>query len=933
MTLTAGDRLGPYTVADKIGAGGMGEVYRARDTKLDRDVALKVLPEAFTSDPDRLARFEREAKLLASLNHPNIGSIYGFEEAEPSSPQDVAQGFSPAVRALVLELIEGPTLADRIAEGPLPINEVLPIAQQIAEALEAAHEQGVIHRDLKPANIKLRPDGTVKVLDFGLAKAFQPEASGASAGMSPTISLTAAATQMGMVIGTAAYMAPEQAKGKAVDKRADVWAFGCVLFEMLTGRRVFDATDVSEVLALVLVKDADLTSLPTDVPPGVRVLLGRCLVKEPRDRLRDIGEARLTLRETGTAPAALAPSSVSVPTPAAPVVPAGPLRLWQRPVPALLAAILVAAISGLAVWGGTRSEGPAPSPVRFRLAAPSPPGLNLAPQSGDVAVSPDGHRIAYLTGNGVDVNEPKQLLLRSLSDFTPTTLAEEPGLHSPFFSPDGEWVGYYDLADLELRRVSIRGGSAIPVCDLPAFMRGASWGADDTIIFATAEAESGLWRVAASGGVPEPLTTPDAAAGEQNHFWPQILPGGEAVLFTVMAFPIEDSHIAALSLSTGEQEVVLRGGSYARYSPTGHLVYAAGDGLRAVRFDAERLEASGSPVSVVDGVSTKASGAASFSLSDNGTLAYVPDAVGTMAARTLVWVDREGREVALAAPPAPYESPRISPDGLYVAVEERRPANSDVMVYDLERETPTRLTFDPANDGWPIWSPDGQRVAFASFRAGAANIFSKSADGTGQTEQLTTTDNGLVPESWSADGQTLVAMNAAGVRGADLQSVSLGTENRVDSLIGGDGSQVYADLSPDGRWVAYISDASGQFEVYVRPFPNVDDGFWQVSRDGGQDPVWARSGRELFFRGLAGEMRVVSVEMDPSFTFGNPEVLFQAPYRLGAAGRARPWDVAPDGDRFLMIKDASSGDGAAAEPHIVVVQHWIEELKERVPVD
>ena len=448
MPLTPGTTLGPYQVAAKIGEGGMGEVYQARDTTLDRDVALKVLPEVFTSDPDRLARFEREAKVLASLNHPNIGSIYGLEEAE-------------GVKALVLELVEGPTLADRIKQGPIPLDEALPIAKQIAEAFEAAHEQGVIHRDLKPANIKVREDGTVKVLDFGLAKAFQSDVSDPNMSASPTISLTAAATQMGMVIGTAAYMAPEQAKGKPVDKRADIWAFGCVLFEMLTGSRAFAGGDVSDTLAYVLTKEIDWAQLPSDTPTGVRQLLRRCLEREPRERLRDIGEARIGITGSGTVPVAVVADAAS----------ASQLQVWQRPVGIAVTVLVALAVGGFAVWGLMRSDAPAVRPARFTLPVPPPERLNIATVAPDVAISPDGQRVAYLSGDGPDVFGPKQLFLRSLSDFTPTMLAGGAPLYSPFFSPDGEWVGFYDAADLELRRVSVQGGSALRIADLDGQMR------------------------------------------------------------------------------------------------------------------------------------------------------------------------------------------------------------------------------------------------------------------------------------------------------------------------------------------------------------------------------------------------------------------------------------------------------------------------------
>ena len=811
MPLSAGDRVGPYEITAKIGEGGMGEVWQARDTKLDRDVALKVLPEAFTSDPDRLARFEREAKVLASLNHPNIGSIYGLEEAE-------------GVKALVLELVEGPTLADRISQGPIPLDDALPIAKQIAEALEAAHEAGVIHRDLKPANIKVREDGTVKVLDFGLAKALDPNPEG-DPSQSPT--LTAAATQMGVILGTAAYMSPEQAAGQTSDKRSDAWSFGVVLYEMLTGQRLFTGETVSHVLAKVLDRELDLSALTTSTPPPIRRLLRRCLERKPKRRLGDLGEA-LSHLEEARAPVDDAPSAVAL----VPAVgqPAG----WRQALPWALGTLIVGSlIAGLAVWSVMQPE--SARLVRFAVAHDEALPLFMALVSPDVAIAPDGEHIAYLTGSvGLGA---EQLHVRPLDQLTSEILVAEGELNSPFFSPDSQSVGFYDrrVNPPVLQRVSVRGGPTSTICDLRGDLRGASWGADGSIVFASSDITSGLWRVAAVGGEPEQLTTPDPEQGAVDHLWPEILPGGEAVLFTIRADPIEDSQIAVLSLETGEVKVI-GPGSYPRYVPTGHVVYGVQGNLWAVAFDLNRLETVGDPVPVQEGVLTKASGTANFSVSENGSLIYVPGVAVAGDARTLVWVDREGREEALMAPPAPYESPRVSPDGRYVAVEVRDPDNSDVMVYDLQRDTPTRLTFDPGQDRHPLWSPDGQRVVFGSARAGTMNIYSRAADGTGPAERLTTSDSIQLPQSWSADGQSLVIMDISGGQ-TDLNVISLGAESRTEELTQTEFNEVYAEVSPDGRWIAYMSDESGQFEVYVRPFPNVDDGRWQISRDYGLSPV------------------------------------------------------------------------------------------------
>ena len=569
MALNVGSRLGHYDVTALIGEGGMGLVYQATDTKLNRQVALKILPEAFAADPDRLARFKREAQILASLNHPNIAAIYGIEEAE-------------GTRALVLELVEGPTLADRISQGPIPLDEALPIAKQIAEALEAAHEQGVIHRDLKPANVKVKHDGTVKVLDFGLAKALDPSPD-ADPSQSPT--LTAAATQMGVIMGTAAYMSPEQASGQPTDKRSDIWSFGVVLFEMLTGQRIFAGETVSHVLGAVLQVEPAWDALPTATPQPLRRLLRRCLEKDQKRRLRDVGEAGAHLEEAAAAPSSVEPS----------VVPAVAPRTGgcRRAVPFVGALIVTSLLTGLAVWIVMQPE--PPRIARFAISPDDAPSLFIAQASPDVAISPDGEHIAYLTGSvGLGA---ERLHVRPLDQLESETLVAEGELNSPFFAPDGESVGFYDrsVQPPVLKRVSVRGGPPATICDLQGDLRGASWGADGTIVFASAELASGLWSVAAVGGEPEQLTTPDTSAGELDHYWPEVLPGGEAVLFSVLRTSVEDSEIAVLSLTTGEQKAVIRGGAFPRYSPTGHLVYGVQGNLWAVRFDLSAWKQSVTP--------------------------------------------------------------------------------------------------------------------------------------------------------------------------------------------------------------------------------------------------------------------------------------------------------------------------------------------------
>ena len=643
MPLNSGSRLGHYDVTALIGEGGMGRVYQATDTKLKRQVALKILPEAFSADPERLARFQREAEVLASLNHPGIAAIYGLEEAE-------------GTRALVLELVEGPTLADRIKRGPILLDEALPIAKQIAEALEAAHEAGVIHRDLKPANIKVREDGTVKVLDFGLAKAFQPDATG-DPSQSPT--LTAAATQMGVIMGTAAYMSPEQARGKPVDKRADIWAFGCVLYEMLTGQMAFHGEDVSLTLASVMKSDLNVKRLPDDIPPTVRTTLRRCLEKDPAERIRDIGDVQLAMRGAFET-AAAAPSE--------PIV-APPLKVWKRPLTLTLAGIVLMAMTALTTWRVATTPEAQPRVERFLL----PPGdsetFMFGSDSQDIAISPDGSHFIF---GGRSRNLEIGLSLRAIDELVSKPM-EGLGdlLFGPFISPDGQWIGFNDQSDHTLKKVSIRGGPAVTICETDgAFLRGASWRADDTIVFGT-NTSSGLWSVSASDGTPAELTRLDEATGQTNHVWPHLLPGGHAVLFTIQSgTATEDWQIAVLELDTGDQRVLVQGGTSPRYSPTGHIIYGARGTLRAVPFDLARLEVTdASPVPVLPSVIIKENGAANFDLAQDGSLIYATPASGRGLDSTLVWVDRSGRQMPSAVSEArPYSSPRLSPDGTRLAV-------------------------------------------------------------------------------------------------------------------------------------------------------------------------------------------------------------------------------------------------------------------------
>ncbi len=904
MALEAGTRLGPYEVTAQIGKGGMGEVYRARDTGLDRDVAIKVLPAEFASDPERLARFEREAKVLASLNHPNIAHIHGLERS----------GDAPA---LILELVEGPTLQDRIAQGAIPLDEALPIAKQIAEALEAAHEQGIIHRDLKPANIKVTPDSVVKVLDFGLAKALEPEQTEAEAANSPT--MTAAATKMGVLMGTAAYMSPEQAAGRPADRRADIWAFGVVLWEMLAGQQLFTGESVSHVVASVLKTEPDWNALPTATPALLRRLLRRCLEKDRKRRLQHVGDARADIDDART---------IEIP-PSTGAASLARVALWQRPVPLMLGAALLVAVTGLAVWSLTRSEEAPPRVGRFILTDQGNEPVNRSGGQPDVALSPDGTTVVYMAGRS---NEESSLTVRAVDQLVgvPLDATVAPRSFNPFVSPDGEWVGYLDFDTVTLNKVSIHGGPAIVLCEIAQDLDGASWSVDDTIIFGS-RPPSGLWRVSAAGGEPEALTTLDAESGEVNHGWPDVLPGGRSVLFTILTGNLDTAQIAVADVTTGDYRVLVPGGHAPRYAASGHIVYAASGTLRAVGFDLDTLEVVGTPVPVLDGVGTKPiTGAASFDLATDGSLAYVSNPIGSaLPLRTLAWVDRQGNEEPLTAEPRSYVHPRISPEGTRVALDVRD-EEDDIWIWDLARQAMTKLTFGAQRDGYPAWTPDGRRVVFRSTRDGATNLYSRAADGTGAAERLTDTENSgnMAPGGFTPDGTQLVFG-----RGRDLRVLSMDGERSSGPLLATEFQESTPELSPDGRWLAYESDASGQFEIFVRPFPNVDEGRWPVSTGGGVQPLWARDGGELFYRIAGGGVVAVAIETNPRFRPGPPAVVFEGNYYLGGDAGRRNYDISPDGERFLMIKDNAVADGteAEAEAQVVLVLNFFEELKARVP--
>ena len=884
MALTPGSRLGSYEIVSLLGEGGMGQVWRATDTTLGRQVAIKILPDAFAADPDRLARFEREAKTLASLNHPHIAAIHGFEK-------------SAGMQALVMELVEGEDLSQRIARGAIPSDEALPIAKQIAEALEAAHEQGIIHRDLKPANIKIRADGTVKVLDFGLAKAMDAVPGGrdfSPAGHladSPTIT-TPAMTQMGMILGTAAYMAPEQAKGKAVDKRADIWAFGVVLYEMVTGQRLFSAETIPETLAHVMTREIDLGALPATTPRHIRTLLARCLVKEPKQRLRDIGEARLAVEgafetaapQTAATAAQTAPASRNT----LPWAVAGSL--------ALLAAASV--MFGLRNWPDDVEK------TSTRLTIPLPPDQEL---TSSPAITRDGRTVAYVTQQGLDA---PQLYLRDLNSFEARVVAGSSGALQPFFSPDGKWVAFFGQGRLQKAEVS--GGAPIPLAEA-AYPFGGTWSDDNTIIYA-ASINSGLLRIPASGGTPESLTKPDGAANGYAHVFPQALPGGRSVLFTIWGSTVGS---AVLSLEARRWDMVLPktllfgAGLFdpARESTGRILVVDQSAGVVAAPFDAAHPAPTSVATTVLSNVYSEFERESRgwLAISNNRTAVY---AAANPAKTSLVWVDREGKAESLGKGQDLYRQIRLSPDGMKAAVR----VGLNLWIHDLQRGTRAPLTSGNASSFYQLWSPDATRVVFGSNRGGDWDIYSQPSDGSRPADVLLKQPYDQFPDSMARDG-TLLYYEINPKTGLDLWTLSPDGKTsplRVTPFNEG-GGRFSPSAAGGPRWVAYTSDDSGRSEVYVQSYPAGTNRI-AVSDGGGSTPMWSPDGKELFY--LTGDA-VVAVAVRSDGTFGAPRRLFDRSNYYLRYG----YDVSPDGKRFLMIRR----DEGSVPRQLNVILNWSDE--------
>jgi serine/threonine-protein kinase len=887
----SGSRIGTYEIRERMGSGGMGIVYRARDTRLHRDVAVKVLLPAVTDDPDRLARFAREARILASLNHPHIAQIYGLEDSD-------------GVSALVMELVEGPTLADRIARGAIPSEDALGIAKQIADALEAAHAQRIIHRDLKPANVKVRPDGTIKVLDFGLAKAVErPGAPAPGLSMSSPIT-TPDPTRAGLILGTAAYMSPEQARGQAVDARTDIWAFGVLLFEMLSGRRPFEGADLTEVLSAVLRSEPDWDALPPQVPSRIRHVIRACLQKDPRHRIAHIQDVRLALDGAFDGAASDAPSGHA----------AARRPVWQRLIPLTVLAMALGVVAGRQLRPSVVERAEV---IRFSDSLPEP--LRIRGRGHAVfAISPDGRRVVFNTTRG--------LYLRSMSEREGRLLAgSESPLSSPFFSADGQSVGYFQAG--QLKRLAIGGGA--PVAIAPATSPfGVTWTSDNSIFFGQPQ---GIVRVSASGGASELVVA--AANGEQLD-GPQLLPDGHSLLFSTSAptaFSVanrwDSAQVVVQSLRTGARKVLLRNASDARYVHTGHLVYAVDDGLHAVRFDPTAHEVRGAPVSILVGVS-RATGSASanYAVSRDGTLFHV---VGTGAAGSdsLIWVDREGKANPIpTVRPSRFSAPRLSSDERRLLVL----AEGDVRVYDLGTGRESRVTSDGTVGGFAAWRDDGT-VAYTSTRSepdGNTNVWIQPPGGTANATRLTALEGQLDVDSWSPDGRTLAVHHHKRDGGADVLMIPVGGKSS-ESLSFAIGRPVArnAVFSPDGRYVAYLSNETGQFEVYIRPFRGPGPKT-PVSVGGARNLTWARNGELFYQRPEDNTTIAVPVATRPTLTVGLPKELFRFSGLLYGTS-ATTYAVSADGKRFLMT--AKEREGPDTGPGVTIVLNWAEELKAKVP--
>jgi serine/threonine protein kinase/Tol biopolymer transport system component len=880
-------RLGSYEILDLIGEGGMGEVYRAFDSRLKRAVAIKILPDAMADEPERISRFEREAEVLASLNHTNIATIHDFQREAQR-------------RFIVMELVDGQTLTERLQRGPLPIDETLQIARQIADALDSAHQKGIIHRDLKPANIKIAADGKVKVLDFGLAKIFEKSERSLTASNSPT---AIGNTENGVILGTVAYMSPEQARGKPVDKRTDIWALGCVVYEMLTGKQAFAGDNASDTIAAILREEPDWQALPAGTPHRIRLLLERCLRKDSRQRLSDAADARIEIEDA----AADANTQAGVPVPSA----------GRRSATLVLAVLAGVALAGVFAWIVARTSSEAPSPIHLSFALPlqtmSIMDINANHR---LAISPDGRKIVYEANLG----DKRQLFLRFLGEPEGKLIEGTTDARNPFFSPDSEWIAFGQ--GQQLQKVAVSGGSPVTICKLSgtAFY-GGDWGSDNTIIFVP-DVNGGLWSVSANGGTPQPILKTDVARDTVSFSDPQVLPAGKGILFTLTsahASTIDDLDVAVLTPGSSEPRILIKGGYNPRYVPSGQIIYPHDGMLLSVGFDLSKLTVTGTPVSVAGGVA-KAWGGSNYSVSGNGTLVYEPDS-GIKSGRSFAIVDLKGNRQPVPIPSGNFDEFSVSPDGRFLAGRVFS-INDDIWVYNIATGIPLRLTFGPLDEIFPQWTPDGKRIAYGT-RTG--KIFWKPSDGTGQEEELTRGENPRYPVSFSPDGKLMAFVEIHPSRRQDIWVMPLEGNRQPQELVATDADEKDARFSPDGHWLAYVSDEAGKDEIFIRPI-GAAGGRRQLSSEGGTMPVWSPDGRAIFF--MKGD-QLAKISLDRQGGAAHEQVLFtvQKFKDMQIDPGSAYFDIMPDGQHFVF---EFGGHSASPTTHYTVVLNWFTELKQRM---
>ena len=904
MSLAPGTKLGRYEIRSKIGAGGMGEVYRARDEKLNRDVAIKVLPAALSENADRINRFEQEARAAGTLNHANILAVYDF-------------GVHGDASYVVSELLEGDTLRDLLDKRSLITRKAVEYAVQLTDGLATAHDKGIVHRDLKPENLFITRDDRLKILDFGLAKLLQP----------PTLDVPQTEietrkvhTDPGTVMGTVGYMSPEQVRGQTVDQRSDIFSFGAILYEMLSGQRAFRRDTAPETLTAILKEEpTDLSQINGNVNPSLEKIVRRCLEKQPARRFQTASDLGFALEALST------PSGSQLPSMSAAIKPGPPARLFPSSRLAwIVAAVLFVGLLATLLFAIARSRQPARASapiVRYNITAPGKSTLGLVRWPA-VALSPDGSTLAFVaTTDGVN-----RLYVRKRDEIEARVLPGTEGAAEPVFSPNGRWIAF--IADFTLKKVQLDGPvtSIVKVADA----RGVSWTSDDTLIYAPG-ATDGLSRISGVGGTPQEISKIDHRKNERTHRWPQVLPNGKAVLFTVGTLDSPDNYeqakIEALILATGERRAVLEGASMARYVPTGHLVFARGGGLYAIGFNPDTLTTSGAAEPILQGVAGDATtGAAQFSIAHDGTMAYVPGGPGANQ-RRLFWVDRSGNFQPIDVPPAQYNDIRISPDGSRVALLTGSSGSGDVWIYDFGRATSTRFTFNVANAS-PVWSADGKNIFYTQIDAtkeNRATIMRKPADGSREAEAVTSIENSAYLKAIMSDGASAIVDYKIQTDRADIGLLSLAQGSPVSDIINTPFNDYAAALSSDNRWLAYQSNESGRPEIYVRDM-SAKGARRQVTTEGGEEPHWSRDGRELYYRNNNSFMSV-PIETTAAFQSGKPVQLFRGIYDL-RSNSGVSYDVDPKGGRFLMIRLV---DDVNPPTEVRVVLNWFDELRRLVP--